>query len=145
MAGCDSGYFCIECEVYVQSVLDSELYLRYIMGEIPSDALVALPDRHIRCNPEIAQYIVNEKFPPLVEEREGLDKRTLDAAEVASREDLVTRAWVRLQEIPTAGVDVPDYPLPGVEPPDAETFLSGWDEVSEPPEASRDGGGAIFR
>ena len=145
MAGCDSGYFCIACESYVVSVLESELYLRYVMGEIPSDSLVALPDRHIRCNPEIAQYIVHDDFPSLDEERPDFDKRVLDPGAVASREDLVTRAWVRLQEIPTSGLDVPDYPLPGVEAPDAETFLGRWGADPESPEEEESWEGSIFR
>lgn len=123
MARCDSGYFCLECGEYVPSILESELYLRYVMGEVPFDGLLALPDRHIRCNPAIAQYIVHESFPAVLDERPEFDKRRRDPAEVVAREDLVTRAWLRQQSLPESGLDVADYPLPGVASPPVEDYF----------------------
>ena len=41
-------------------------------------------------------------------------KTNLDADFVQAQETLVTRAWRRLQEIPTLGVTIPEYPLPEV-------------------------------
>jgi len=38
-------------------------------------------------------------------------KANLDADYVRQQEELVTRAWRRLQEIPTLGVAIPEYPL----------------------------------
>ncbi len=142
MAGCDSGYFCIECGVYVEDVLESELYLRYVLGEVPMEALLTLPDRHIRCNPGLAQYIVHDSFEPLPDDRPESDKRRQDPAQVAAHEDLVTRAWLRQQSLPHLGIDVADYPLPGRKPPTAQEFF-GAGGVEQDLEMEPDG--RIFR
>ncbi|MBI4612934.1 MAG: hypothetical protein HY720_04925 [Planctomycetes bacterium] len=142
MARCDSGYFCETCGLYVESVIESELYLRYVMGEIPTEGLLTLPDRHIRCNAALAQYIVHEDFPPIVEDRPEHDKRRLDPAWVRDREDLVTRAWVRLRSLPASGLDVRDYPLPDVKPPDAAAFFAAPAEAL--PAKTPDPEGRIF-
>jgi hypothetical protein len=39
------------------------------------------------------------------------DKRCLDASFVAAEELRVTRGWKRLQEIPTLGIAIDEYPL----------------------------------
>ena len=41
-------------------------------------------------------------------------KQELDAEFVQQEEERVTRAWRRLQEAPTLGVPLTDYPLPEV-------------------------------
>ena len=77
---------------------------------LPPDQLHLLPERHIRCNPALAQYIVAPAFPPVI--CEGFfAKMTLDPAFVAAEEARVTRGWQRLQEIPSLGLAIIDYPL----------------------------------
>jgi hypothetical protein len=72
-----------------------------------------LPERHIRCNTALAQYIVDPSFPPI--NCEGFfAKDTLDPTFVAAEELRVTRGWRRLQELPTLGIPIIEYPLPEV-------------------------------
>ena len=110
MARCDEGYLCDVCGQDVAAITESDLYLRYVLGEVNPLKLPIERKRHIRCNPALAQYIVDNAFPPL--ECAGLfSKRELDAAFVQGEEARVTRGWRRLQEIPTLGVAIPEYPL----------------------------------
>jgi len=112
MAKCDGGYFCYACGEYVESIVESELYLRYVLGEVPYEELLARPDGHIRCNPNLAQYIVDPAFPPIfVQDEPLLDKRRLDPENVRREEARVTRGWRRLQQLPDSGLPVEDYPL----------------------------------
>jgi hypothetical protein len=113
MVGCEQGYLCDVCGQDVEAITDSDLYLRYVMGEVSPLALPTLRERHIRCNPATAQYIVDAAFEPVP--CGGLfAKELLDAAYVAAQEALVTRAWRRLQEIPRLGIPITEYPLPEV-------------------------------
>jgi hypothetical protein len=113
MVACDQGYLCDVCGKDVEAITDSDLYLRYIMGEVPPLALANMRERHIRCNPATAQYIVDPAFVPL--KCEGIfAKELLDAVYVAQQETLVTRAWRRLQEVPRLGIPLTEYPLPEV-------------------------------
>lgn len=122
MAQCDEGYKCEVCGEDVAEMKDSDLYLRYILGELDPEVLHTTPERHIRCNPALAQFIVDDAFAPAV--MEGVfDKRQLDAAFVLEREALVTRGWQRLQEL--AGVQdmsLLEYPLPEVRERMAKRF-----------------------
>jgi hypothetical protein len=113
MARCEQGYLCEVCGQDVEAITDSDLYLRYVLGEVPPEQLHLLPERHIRCNPERAQYIVEAAFAPV--RCDGFfAKETLDAAFVAAEEQRVTRGWRRLQEIPSLGIPIVEYPLPEV-------------------------------
>jgi hypothetical protein len=113
MVGCEQGYLCDVCGADVEQITDSDLYLRYILGEVPPPALPTLRERHIRCNPATAQYIVDPGFPPV--SCDGpFAKRLLDPAFVAEQEERITRAWRRLQEIPRLGLPITEYPLPEV-------------------------------
>ncbi len=119
MVGCEQGYLCDVCGADVEQITDSDLYLRYILGEVPPPALPTLRERHIRCNPATAQFIMDPGFPPVC--CEGLfAKGLLDPAFVAEQEQRVTRAWRRLQEIPQLGLPITEYPLPEV--------LAAWQE-----------------
>jgi hypothetical protein len=94
-------------------MVDSDLYLRYILGEVPPDQLLNTPERHIRCNPATAQFIFDPAFAPV--RCEGMfAKENLDAGHVAEQEERVTRAWRRLQELPKLGLPIEEYPLPEV-------------------------------
>jgi hypothetical protein len=113
MAKCEEGYLCDVCGGDVAEITESDLYLRYVIGEIDPETLHTRRERHILCNPVIAQFIVDDDFAPVVVEGD-FDKRGLDPAYVRERQSLVTRGWRRLKEI--AGLDLPiiDYPLPEV-------------------------------
>ena len=111
MARCEQGYLCEICGLEVAEITDSDLYLRYVLGEVPPEQLHLLRERHLRCNPSLAQYIIDPAFPPL--RCEGFfAKEALDPAFVATEEARVTRGWRRLQEIPSLGIAIIDYPLP---------------------------------
>ncbi len=113
MAQCDQGYLCEVCGDEVEFVEGSDLYLRYILGEVEARQLLSTPERHLRCNPVVAQFIVDPAFEPVVVE--GLfSKSELDPASVREREALVTRAWHRLQEVRSLGVPISEYPLPEI-------------------------------
>jgi hypothetical protein len=110
MARCDEGYRCEVCGRDVESITDSDLYLRFVLGEVPLEQLHRLRERHVRCNPLTAQYIRDLKFDPI--RCDGpFDKAALDAEFVAGEEERVTRGWRRLQAVPTLGLTVPEYPL----------------------------------
>lgn len=110
MAKCERGYLCEVCGEEVAEIVDSDLYLRYVIGEIGSRQLLAAPERHIRCNPVQAQFIVDSEFTP-VEVDGPFDKKLLDPQDVSEREDLVTRGWRRLQEVQALGIPISQYPL----------------------------------
>ena len=107
---CDEGYRCDVCGADVEAVADSDLYLRYVLGEVPLEALHVTPERHVRCNPALAQYVVDPAFAPVACDG-PFDKRLLDAAFVAAEEARVTRGWRRLQALPTLGLSIAEYPL----------------------------------
>src|SRR5436309_323737 len=109
MAKCELGYLCEVCGVDVPDITDSDLYLRYVLGEIEARQLMTAPERHLRCNPVMAQFIVDPQFEPVVVEG-PFDKRSLDPAEVAQREERTTRAWRRLQQVRSLGLPISDYP-----------------------------------
>jgi hypothetical protein len=113
MARCEQGYLCEVCGKDVGEITESDLYLRYVLGEVPAEQLHLLPERHIHCNPALGQYIVNPAFTPV--RCEGVfAKEFLDPVFVAEEEARVTRGWRRLQEIPTLGIPIIEYPLPEV-------------------------------
>lgn len=111
MARCEQGYLCAVCGEEVASMTESDLYLRYVIGEIGPQELQHEPERHIRCNPVQAQFIVDENFEPVILTG-PFDKRTLDPADVRRREELLTRGWRRLQQLPGSGLPLSEYPLP---------------------------------
>jgi hypothetical protein len=101
---------CDVCGQEVAEMSDSDLYLRYVLGEVSLEELHLSRERHIRCNPATAQYIVDPAFAPV--RCEGpFSKIFLDPAFVAEQEDLVTHGWRRLQELPGLGLPLVEYPL----------------------------------
>lgn len=113
MAKCEEGYLCDVCGQDVGEIIDSDLYLRYIVGLLDPEVLHTTSERHIRCNPAMAQYIVADDFEPVIVEG-PFDKRTLDAAFVRDREILLTRGWKRLKDVARLGLPIIEYPLPEV-------------------------------
>jgi hypothetical protein len=113
MARCEEGYRCDVCGGDVEEITDSDLYLRYILGEVDPEHLPQMRERHIRCNPATAQFIVDPGFDP-VSCPGFFAKEQLDTTYVAEQEERVTRAWRRLQQVPKLGIPLTEYPLPEV-------------------------------
>src|SRR3954452_23306577 len=99
MAVCERGYLCDVCGDEVAEIHESDLYLRYVLGEVDPETLHIQPERHLTCNPTLSQFIVADDFPAV--EAEGLfAKSQLDPAFVASEEARVTRGYLRLRALP---------------------------------------------
>ncbi len=113
MAKCDEGYRCEVCGEDVSAIVESDLYLRFVIGELDPEVLHTSPERHIRCNPVLAQFIVHQQFEPVVVEGEFALER-IDADFVQQRTKLVSRGYARLLEIASTegDRDVTGYPLP---------------------------------
>lgn len=107
---CEQGYLCDVCGEDVADITESSLYLRYIIGEVPVRELMSHPERHLRCHPYLAQFIVDTGFDP-VTMGGPFSKQHLDPAETTRLEDLVTRGWQRLQQVRELGIPISDYPL----------------------------------
>jgi len=113
MAKCDEGYRCEVCGRDVTSIIDSDLYLRFVIGELDPEILHTCPERHLRCNPVLSQFIRCDGFAPVVVQGDfGAD--TLDPEFVDQRTALVTRGYLRLLKIAASEHegDVTSYPLP---------------------------------
>jgi hypothetical protein len=113
MAKCEEGYLCDVCGQDVAELTDSDLYLRYVIGLLDPEVLHTTKERHIRCNPTLAQYIVADDFVAVVVDG-PFDKRQLDRAYVRDQETLITRGWHRLKEVAAQGIPIIEYPLPEV-------------------------------
>lgn len=110
MARCDEGYRCEVCGRDVEAITESDLYLRYVLGEVPLERLHLQRERHIRCNPALAQFIVDAGFEPV--QCDGpFGKQSLDVDYVRTEEERVTAGWRRLQAIPTRGWTIAEYPI----------------------------------
>jgi hypothetical protein len=110
MARCEQGYLCDVCGQEVQGLAESALYLRYVLGDTPPEQLLGSRERHLRCEPSLAQFIVDPLFPA-VACAGPFAKNQLDPGFVREEEARVTRGWRRLQEAATQGLAVPEYPL----------------------------------
>lgn len=111
MAICEQGYLCEVCGADVADLTESDLYLRFVLGEVDPETLHIRPERHILCNPTLAQFIVADGFPtPRVEGFFGKD--ALDPGFVAEEEARVTRGYRRLLELLDSGLPIVEYPLP---------------------------------
>ena len=110
MAKCEEGYLCDVCGGDVENLTDSDLYLRYVVGMVDPEVLHTARERHIRCNPALAQFIVDDDFEPMFAEG-AFDKRQLDAAHVRQQEVLLSRGYRRLKELMHLDLPVIDYPL----------------------------------
>jgi hypothetical protein len=122
MARCEQGYLCDVCGSDVAEITESDLYLRYVLGEVAPEQLHRLRERHVRCNPSLAQFIVDERFAPVACDG-PFAKGQLDPAFVAEQEERVTRGWRRLQELPRLGLTILEYPLPEV--------IEAWERPAE--------------
>ena len=114
MARCDEGYVCEVCGEEVEGLAESDLYLRFVLGEVDPETLHLAPERHIRCNPALAQFIVVEGFPT-IEAPGFFAKAGLDPEYVRDEERRVTGGYQRLLEVAGWPEETPitDYPPPG--------------------------------
>lgn len=113
MAACEQGYLCAVCGQEVEEITDSDLYLRYVLGEVDGDLLQRSPERHIRCNPVLGQFIDADGFAPIVIDG-PFAKAELDPEYVAAEQRRVTRGYLRLREVSAANRPIWEYPLPEV-------------------------------
>ena len=113
MAVCEQGYLCEVCGREVEEITESDLYLRYVLGEVDPETLHVRPERHITCNPTLAQFIVAEGFPAVKVEG-AFAKDGLDPEYVGGEESRVTRGYLRLLELPGLELPITEYPLPEV-------------------------------
>ena len=113
MAKCDEGYICDVCGAEVEQITESDLYLRYVVGMLDPEILHTSAERHINCNPALAQFIVDKEFSSVVVDGD-FDKRKMDPGFVQQREELLTRGWQRLHEIAGQDLSILEYPLPEV-------------------------------
>ncbi len=113
MAKCDQGYLCESCGLEVTSIVDSDLYLRFVIGQLDAERLHLSPERHLRCNPSLSQYIADARFDPVVVEGD-FDHRQLDPEFVARQFDRITRGYQRLWTINQSPepISLLDYPIP---------------------------------
>ncbi len=120
MARCDQGYLCRVCGREVEDIIDSELYLRFVIGEVDPETLHTEPECHLRCNPIVAQFISDERFEPFVECKGVFSKKELDQAFVLDRSKLINRGYARLWEIMASEISltVVEYPI--------EEFIAKW-------------------
>ena len=126
MAQCEQGYLCEVCGEEVEDITTSDLYLRFVLGEVDPEKLHVAPERHIGCNPTLGQFIVDEEFPAVVVEG-AFAKSGLDPEFVAEEEARVTRGFRRLREVfAVEGMPLTEYPLPGV--------MARWSETPSPTE-----------
>lgn len=113
MAPCDQGYLCDVCGLEVTSIRDSDLYLRFVTGQIPARELLTAQERHLRCNPVMAQFIDDPGFEPILADG-PFSRHELDEQYVRQQMDLITRGFRRLQELAEIAQTLPiaEYPLP---------------------------------
>lgn len=116
MARCDQGYLCRVCGKEVEDIVDSELYLRFVIGEIDPETLHTQPECHLRCNPTLAQFITDPRFEPFVQSDGMFSKKELDTQYVEERTQLINLGYARLWEIMNdeMGITVIEYPLESV-------------------------------
>jgi hypothetical protein len=124
MAGCERGYLCTICGQDVEEITESELYLRYVIGDLEWEALDRSPERHIRCNPVLAQFIVHDTFDA-VEVDGPFAKTELDPEFVRNEEARITSGYLRLRELQGANLPIFAYPLPDVLARRAKSIASG--------------------
>jgi hypothetical protein len=114
MAVCEKGYLCDVCGEEVEDITQSDLYLRFVLGEVDPEMLHRAPERHLRCNPVLAQFIVAPGFATVVVDG-PFGKSELDPEFVAQEEARITRGYLRLQELQgQEEIPITEYPLPGV-------------------------------
>ncbi len=116
MARCDQGYLCRVCGEEVEDIVDSELYLQFVIGWVDPETLHTTRECHLRCNPTFSQFIEDSRFDPPAIATGEWSKHTLDPEFVAERTTIVSRGYARLWEIfnDEDPPPVTEYPLPEI-------------------------------
>jgi hypothetical protein len=117
MARCDQGYLCRICGEEVEFITDSELYLRFVIGEIDPEKLHLTQECHLRCSPLVAQFIQDERFGPPISVSGPFGLDSLDVRFVTARSQLINRGYERLWQIRIRRAENPSvqgYPLPEI-------------------------------
>ena len=112
MARCDEGYLCEVCGEEVEDITESDLYLRFVLGEVDPETLHVSPERHIRCNPTFAQFIVDDDVRAGRGRRPVFEIRAGPGVRPPSEEARVTAGYRRLQEIFRTTREMPDHRVP---------------------------------
>ncbi len=114
MAKCDEGYLCEVCGEEVEGLIESALYLQYVIGWVDAETLHNRRECHLRCLPNLAQFIEDPSFGSPVVVDGPFDRRLLDPDFAEKRAQLVTRGFRRLRELENdrEGIHVLEYPLP---------------------------------
>ena len=112
MAPCDQGYLCDVCGKEVSSICESDLYLRFVTGQMESHELLTAQERHLTCNPVTAQFIEAAEFEAVKVEG-PFSRCNLDQDYVRRQAELMTRGWHRLQELAGSAqtFQIAEYPL----------------------------------
>ena len=106
---------CSICGEEVEHLTDSQLYLRFVIGEIDPETLHASAECHLSCVPTFSQFIADERFESSSEIEGPFSKNQLDSAYVDERTKLVSRGYARLwaiREERRKPLTVVEYPLP---------------------------------
>lgn len=114
MARCDQGYLCRVCGQEVEAITESELYLRYVIGEIDPEVLHLVTECHLACNPALSQFIDDPRAGRVEPSTSQFSAAQLDPTFVAERTALVTEGYRRLWDIRSHRDrfrDIRDYPL----------------------------------
>jgi hypothetical protein len=113
MARCDQGYLCRVCGKEVDDLVDSALYLQFVIGWIDPEILHTAPECHLRCNPVLSQFIEDPRFDPPIRVEGDFCKDDLDPDFRLDQTRLVTRGYGRLWEIfnEKSPPPVTEYPL----------------------------------
>lgn len=111
MAKCDQGYLCQICGEEVKGITQSDLYLRYVIGMVDPELLHLQPERHILCNPSLAQFIDDPDFKR-IEVSQEFDMSSLDPDFVKQKTTLISRGYRRLKELRKTDLPITEYPLP---------------------------------
>ena len=114
MARCDQGYLCRVCGEEVEHITDSELYLRYVIGEIDPETLHKMSECHLRCSPSFAQFITDARFGLPVVVEGAFSMLQLDLEFVQNRILLINRGYEKLWAIRSERrkpLTVMEYPL----------------------------------
>jgi len=105
VAKCDQGYNCEICGEPVKNIIESSLYLRYVLGEVQLHELFGAPERHLHCDHELSRYIRHEKYTHST----GVEPPDPEAE--SERIERVTRGYERLREVVSQGIPITEYPL----------------------------------
>jgi len=113
LAKCDQGYLCEVCGEPVKSIVESSLYLRYVLGEVDLHELFGKPERHLQCDCELSGYISDERFQQTVACAEAANGNgsTTNGTDFVERSARITRGWHRLREVVRSDIPITEYPL----------------------------------